>query len=143
MGKDFVILYLVIPLVAILETILIEVEEYTIVCDCWGDTPRSGVDGRFDRSRPPCQLMTLIFGSGVTDGVGSGVVCHIFVSQLQVPQVTWDLLLLVERLVLPTDPPTGSQWGAVISVTGSWEVQNIDFQALRTPCSCEESVLCA
>ena len=82
MGKDFVILYLVIPLVAIPETILIEVEEYTIVCDCWGDTPRSVIDGHFDRWCPPCQLMASMFGSGVPDGVGGGMVRHFFVSRL-------------------------------------------------------------
>ena len=135
-GKVFVNLYLVIPLVAILVTLLIEVEGYAVFCDFWGDTPRSGVDGRFDRWRPPCQLMTLMFGSGVTGGVGSGVVCHVFVSRLRVPRVSWGILLLVESVVLPTDPPPGAQWGAAILVTGSWAVQNLDLRALRTPCLC-------
>ena len=87
-------------------------------CDYWGATPRSDVDGRFDRWRPPCQLTTLMFGSGVLEGVGGGVVCHVFVSRLRVPQVPWDLLLLVERVLLPTEPPPGAQWGAAILVTG-------------------------
>ena len=50
--------------------------------NCWGDTPQSGVDGRFDRWRPPCQLMTSMFGSVVPDGVDGGVVCHVFMSRL-------------------------------------------------------------
>ena len=69
--------------------------------------------------------------------------CYVFVLQLRVPQVPWDLILMVESVVLSTDPSPGNQWGAAISVTGGWAVQNIDFQALRTPCSCKESVLCA
>ena len=108
-GNFFVILYLVIPLVAIPETLLIEVEGYAIFCACWGATPQTGVDGRFDRWRPTCQLMTSMFESGVPDVVGGGVVCHVFVSRLQVPRVTWDLLLLVESVVLPTDTPPGTQ----------------------------------
>ena len=77
--------------------------------------------------------MTPILGSGVLDSVGGGVVCQVFVSRLRVLQVPWDLLLLVESVVLPTEPPPGAQWGAAISVTGGWAVQNLDFQALRTP----------
>ena len=127
LGNVFVNLYLVIPLVAIPATLLIEVEGYAFFCDCWGATPRSGVDGRFERWRPPCQLMTSMFGSGVLDGVGGGVVCYIFVSQLRVPRVPWDLLLLVESVVLPTEPPPGAQWGATILVTGGWAVQNLDL----------------
>ena len=65
-------------LVNIPETLLVEVERYNIFCDFWGATPRFGVDGRCDRWRPPCQLMTSMFGSGVPDGVGGGVVCHVF-----------------------------------------------------------------
>ena len=113
-SKFLVNLYLVIPLIAIPETFLREMEGNAIFCDCWGTTPRSIVDVRYDRWRPPCQLMTSMFGSGVLEGVGGGVVCHILVLQLQVPRVHWDLLLLVESVVLPTDPPPGGQWGAAI-----------------------------
>ena len=142
MGKVFVNLYLIITLVGIPRTLFIEVEGYAIFCDFWGATPRSGVDGHFDSWRPPIQLMTSMFGSGVTDGVGCGVVYHVFVSRIRVPRVPWDLLILVESVVLPTEPPPGAQWGAAILVTRGWEVQNLDFQALRTPCLCEESVWC-
>ena len=58
------------------------------------------------------------------------------------PRVPWDILILVDSVVLPTDPPPGAQWGAAILVTGGWAVQNLDFQALKTPYSCEESILC-
>ena len=71
------------------------------------------------------------------------MVYHVYVSRLRVPRATWNLLLLVESVVLTTDPPPGAQWGAAILVTGGWEAQNLDLQALRTPRSCEESVLCA
>ena len=84
-----------------------------------------------------------MFCLGVTEGVGGGMVCHVFVYQLQVTRVTWDLRILVESLVLPTDPTPGAHWDAAILVTGGWEAQNLDLQALRTPRSCEESVLCA
>ena len=114
----FVILYLVIPLVAFPATLLKEVEGYAIFCDCLGDTPRSGVDGSFDRWCPPCQSMTSMFESGVPDGFGGGMVCHVFVSRIRVPQVPWDILLLVESVVLPIDPPPGAQYSAAISVTG-------------------------
>ena len=81
-GKVFVSLYLVIPLVAIPETLLIEGEGYAIFFNFWGDTPRSGADGHFDGWRLPCQLMTSMFGSVVPDGVDGGVVCHVFMSRL-------------------------------------------------------------
>ena len=81
-GKVFVNLYLVTHLVAIPASLLIEVEGYAIFCDCWGDTPRSVIDGHFDRWCPPCQLMASMFGSGVPDGVGGGMVRHVFVSRL-------------------------------------------------------------
>ena len=71
------------------------------------------------------------------------MVCHVFVLRLRVPRVPWDIRLLEESVVLPTEPPPGAQWGDAILLTGSWVVQNMDFQALRTPCLCEESVLCA
>ena len=75
-------LYLVIPLVAILKNHLREVKGCEISCDCLGDIPRSSVDGHFVRWRPLCQLMTLMFGSVVSEGVGGGVVCHVFVLRL-------------------------------------------------------------
>ena len=59
-----------------------------------------------------------MFESGFPDGVDGGVVCHALVSRLQVPRVPWDLLLLVENVVLLTDPPPGAQWSATILVTG-------------------------
>ena len=71
------------------------------------------------------------------------MVCNVFMFWISVPQVPWDLWLLVESVVLPTEPPPGAQWGAAILVTGSWAAHNLDFQALRTPCPCEERVLCA
>ena len=130
------------PLVAILVTLLREVEGHAIVPERGWATPRSGVTGHFDWWRPPRQLMISRFWSGVEAGVGGGVVCHIFVSRLRVPQVPWDCRFLVESVVFLTDPPTGAQGGAAILVTGCWAAQNLDFQALRMPCSCEESVLC-
>ena len=89
-------------------------------CDCWGDTPRSGVNGRFSRWRPPFWLMASMFRSFVPDGVGGGVVCHGFLSRLRVLRVPWDILILVESVVLPTDPLPGSQWDAAILVTCGW-----------------------
>ena len=116
-GKVFVILYLVILLVDIPATLLKVVEGCVIFCAFGGATPLSGVDGRFYRWHPPCQLMTLMFESGVPDGVGGGVVCHVSVSRFRVPRLPWYLLLLVESVVLPTDPIPGAQWGAEILVT--------------------------
>ena len=72
--------------------------------------------------------MNSMFGSGVSDVVGGGMVCHVFVSRPGVPRVPWDLLLLVESLLLPNDPPPSAQWGAAILVTRGWAVKNIDFQ---------------
>ena len=71
------------------------------------------------------------------------MVCHVLVSRLHVTWVPWDLRLLVESVVFPTEPPPGAQGGAAILVTWGWAALNLDFQALRTPCLCEESVLCA
>ena len=71
------------------------------------------------------------------------MVCHVFVLWLRVPRVPWYLRLLVESVVLPTETSPGAQWGDAILLTRIWVVQNVDFQALRTPCLCEESVLCA
>ena len=67
--------------------------------------------------------------------VGGGVVFHVFLSRICVPRVPWDRQLLVESVVFSTDPPPGAQGGAAILVTGGWAAQNLDFQALRTPCS--------
>ena len=61
------------------------------------------------------------------------MVCHVLVSRLHVTWVPWDLWLLVESVVFPTEPPPGSQGGAAILVTGGWAAQNLDFQAFRTP----------
>ena len=73
--------------------------------------------------------------------MGGGVVCHVFVSQIIVPQVPWERRLLVEIMVFPTDPPPGAQGGAAILVNGGWAVHNLDFHVIRAPCSCEENVL--
>ena len=71
-----------------------------------------------------------------------GVACHAFVSRLLVPQEPCDHWLLVESVVLPTEFPPGAQGGAAIAVTRGGAAQNRDFQALRTPFSCCDSVLC-
>ena len=128
-----VILYLLIPLVDILATLLGEVEGHAILSEWWEATPWSGVTGRFDWWQPPCQFITPRFWSGVGEGVGGGMVCHVLVSRICVPQVPWDLRLLVESVVFPTEPPPGAQGGSAISVTGGWAAQNQDSQALRTP----------
>ena len=70
------------------------------------------------------------------------MVCHVLESQLRVPWVSWDIRLLVESVVFPTEPSPGAQGGDAISVTGGWAAHNMDVYALRTPCSCEEIVLC-
>ena len=72
-----------------------------------------------------------------------GVVCHGFESLLLVSQEPCDRRLLVERVVLPTDPPPGVQGGADISATGCVSEQKRDFHVLRMSRSCGESVLCA
>ena len=72
-----------------------------------------------------------------------GAVCHGFVSLLLVPRELCDLRLRVEMVVFPTDPQPGVQGGVDISPTGCVSAQKRDFHALRVPCSCEESVLCA
>ena len=53
--------------------------------------------------------MTSMSGSGVPEVVGGGMVCHVFVSRLQVPRVPWDLLILVHSVVFPNGPLPGSQ----------------------------------
>ena len=70
------------------------------------------------------------------------MVCHVFVLRICVLQVPWDLWLLVEIMMLPSEPPPSAQRDAEISVNGGWAAHIMDFQALRTPYSCEDSVLC-
>ena len=77
--------------------------------------------------------MVSMFWSIVGFIVVGGVVCHALVSQLLVLREPWDIRLLVESVVFPTDPPPGSQGGAAISVTGGGAAQNRDFQALKMP----------
>ena len=72
-----------------------------------------------------------------------GVVCHGFESLLLVLREPCDRRLLVDRVVLPTNPSPGSQGEADISATGCVYVQKRDFHALRMTRSCGESVLCA
>ena len=84
-----------------------------------------------------------MFCSSVLPVVAGGVVCHAFVLQLLVPQEPCDLRLLVKIVVFPTEFPPVAQGMAAILVTGGDAVQNRDFQALKTPCSCWDSVLCA
>ena len=73
-----------------------------------GDTPRSGVPGRLDWWRPPCQFMVLMLWSIVGLVVAGGVVCHTLMSRLLVPREPCELRLLVEIVVFPTEPPS---WG--------------------------------
>ena len=96
-GKVLVLLFLFTPLVAIPATLLREMEGHTIFPKWGWAKPQSGVNRRFVWWRPPCQLMTLRFWSVVDAGVGGGVVCYVFVSQLFVIRVPWDCRLLVER----------------------------------------------
>ena len=70
------------------------------------------------------------------------MVCHVLVSRICVLQVPWDIWLLVESVVFPTEPPPGAQGVAANSLTGGWAAQNLDLQALRIPYLCEKSVLC-
>ena len=74
--------------------------------------------------------------------VAGSVVCHAFVLLIIVPWESCDLRLLVESVVFPTEFPPGAQGGAAIAVTRGGAAQNRDFQALRTPFSCCDSVLC-
>ena len=99
------------PLVAIPETLLREVEGHAIFSVWLEATPGSGVTGRFDWWRPTFQFITSRFWSGVGEGVGGSVVCHILVSRLRVLCVPWDLRILVKRVVFPTEPPLGAQGG--------------------------------
>ena len=85
--KGFVMLYLVTPLFAIPATLSREVEVHVIGLDLGWATSLSGVTGRFDRWRPPCQLMTSMFWSRVEAVVGGGGVYHVFVLWLCMPRV--------------------------------------------------------
>ena len=82
-----------------------EVEGHAIFPDWVWDTKRYGVTGCFDWLHPSCQLINSRFWACVEVGVGSGVVCHVFLSRLHVPRVPWELRLLVESVVFPTDSP--------------------------------------
>ena len=75
--------------------------------------------------------------------VAGGVVCHDLVLQLLVPREPWYCRILVERVVFSTEFSPGAQGESVILVTGGGAAQHWYFQALKTPCSCRESVLCA
>ena len=106
------------PLVAVPETLLREVEGHTFFSNCWGATPRFGITKRLDWWRPPCQFIVLMFWSSVAPVVAGGVVCHAFVSWLLVPREPCDCRLLVESVVFPTEFPPDEQGGAAVSVTG-------------------------
>ena len=78
----------------------------------WGwDKPLYIVKGRFDRWRPPFQLMNLRFWSVVVALAGVGGVYHVFVSRFCVPQVPGPRQLLLESVVFPTDPHPGAHGG--------------------------------
>ena len=79
-------LYLVMPLVAVPETLLRELEGHAMGFDWGWATPLSEFTGRFDGWRPPRQLITLRFSSGVEVVLGGGGVYHVFISQIC---VTW------------------------------------------------------
>ena len=64
------------PVVAVLETLLREVEGHTIVSNLWGPTQRYGVIGNLDWWRPPCQLIVLMFWSSDIPVVVGAVACH-------------------------------------------------------------------
>ena len=130
-----------IPLVAIPATLLIEVEGHAFFMGLWRATPRSGVIGRFDWWRPPCQLIVSMFSSNFFSVAVGGVVCQVFVSWILVPREPCGSRLLVESVVFTTDTPPGVQGGSAISVTGCGSMQNRDFQALRMPRSFRESGL--
>ena len=82
-----------------------------------------------------------MFWSSVVPVVAGGVVCHPCVSRIIVLREPCDRRLLVESVVFPTESPPGAQGGAEILVTGGGAAQNRDFQALKTSCSCWDSVL--
>ena len=113
------------PLVAILATLLGEVEGHAIFMDWCRSTPWSGVKGHFDWWRRPCQLMFSRFSSIFFLVAAGGVVCQVFVSRLLLSREPCERRLLVESVVFPTDPPPlGVQGGAAISVTGCFYMQN-------------------
>ena len=74
--------------------------------------------------------------------MGGCGVYHVFVSRLCVPRVPWERRILVESVVFPTKSPPVTHGGAEISATGGWTAHNLDFQALSSPCSYEEIILC-
>ena len=115
---------------------------------CFGgwDAPISSIGGHFNGRYPPRQFMTSMLGStwslvvAVIYGWGG---CQVLVSLF--PPTLWEphvLRLLVDIFMLTTDTPPGAHSGANTLVTGGGAVQNCDFQALRTTCSWEDSVLC-
>ena len=133
------------PLVAIPETLLREVEGYTILVDWWRSTPRSGVTGRFDWWIPPCQLIVSMFASNFFGVAVGGAVYQVFVSWLRMPRKPCELQLLVDSVVFPTEPPPQVQGGGAISVNGCCSMQNRYLQALRVPpcagrAACERDV---
>ena len=96
------------PLVVIPATLFREVEWNAIGLNWGWTTQLSGVNGRFDWWRHPCQLMKSRFSSGVEEVVGGGGVYHVFVSWLHVLQVPLKYRLLVESVMFPTDPRPGA-----------------------------------
>ena len=92
---------------------------------------------------PSLSVDVSMFCLSVVPVVAVGVAYHAFVSRLLVYQEPCDRRLLVESVVFPTEPPPGTQGWAEILLTGGGAAQNRDSQALRTPCSCWDSVLCA
>ena len=75
--------------------------------------------------------------------LSAGPVVASGVSRLSVPWEPCDCWLLVDSVVFHADFPPDAQMGSEILVTGGGVAQNRDFQALKTPYSCGESVLCA
>ena len=131
------------PLFAIPVTLSKEVGGHTMVSDLRWAAPLSSVKGRFDGQIPHCNFMTYMFCYPlVVVDIGGREVYQVLVLQLLVLQSPWGLRLIVDSVMLPTDPPPGTHGGANISETGGRAARNLYFQTLRTPCLCEESVLC-
>ena len=93
-------------LVAILATLLGEVEGLTFFLNQWRAITRSGGICRIEWWCPPCQFIVSMLSSFFSVTAG-GVVCHGFESLLLVPRECCDRRLRVERVVFPTDPPPG------------------------------------
>ena len=130
-------------LVAILATLMGEVEEHSMSLDSWRATPLSSGFCCFDWWCPPCQLIVSMLSLFFSAGAVGGAACHGLVSLLLVPRELCDLRLCVEMFVFTTDPPPGFQGGGVeIFPTGCVSAQKRDFYALRVPRSCRESVRC-